>query len=238
MDTVKRLSFVRKIHGLYKNIEGGSTILWTEQINMYIDGVGFEYKRNPYELSKTPTAREWRLQNEGLRRGCTTKGKKEGSTQVKFMVGISYKRGIVLCEPITERMNAKYFANMIREKFPTSLGPGTKTNELMRILQDGDPTQNSKKAMQAFVSIGTTIFSIPPRSPDLNPIENLFNSIRRNLREEAHNKRITEESMEEFTARVVHTLKLYDPQKVDDIIDSMPKRLKLIEKVRGQRIKY
>ena len=82
----KRLEFVRKIKRVYKN---GSMFLWNKQISMYIDAVGYEYKSNPFEHSKTPAAREWRLKNEVLLIGCTTKGKKEGATQVKFMVGIS-----------------------------------------------------------------------------------------------------------------------------------------------------
>ena len=58
------------------------------------------------------------------------------------------------------------------------------------VLQDVDPTQNSIKATGTFLSIGTTIFSIPPWSPrsDLNPIENLFNLIQRSLAEEADKK--------------------------------------------------
>ena len=41
-------------------------------------------------------------------------------------------------------------------------------------LQDGDPSQNSKLSKQALKSIGTTKFDIAPRSPDLNPIENVY----------------------------------------------------------------
>ena len=179
-DIRKRLRFVRKIRRLYKYHENQSLVLWTKQISMYLDGVGFEYKSNPYEHSKTPGAREWRLRNEGLKRGCTTKGSKEGTTKVRFIVGISYKNGVVLCEPITERFKGPYFAKMIRRKFPNAL---RKTNnpQAKRILQDGDPTQNSKKAMKAFKRIGASVFNIPARSPDLNPIENLFNMVRRKL---------------------------------------------------------
>ena len=73
-DLIKRLRFVRKVKRNFKN---GNLILWTKAISMYVDGVGFEYKKNPYQHSKTPQAREWRRPNEGLRFGCTTKGKKE-----------------------------------------------------------------------------------------------------------------------------------------------------------------
>ena len=48
-------------------------------------------------------------------------------------------------------------------------------------LQDGDPSQNSKLSKQALKSIDTTKFDIPPRSPDLNPIENVFNYVKQQL---------------------------------------------------------
>ena len=32
--------------------------LWTKQINMYLNGVEFEYKRNLYEHAQTPKEQE------------------------------------------------------------------------------------------------------------------------------------------------------------------------------------
>ena len=112
---------------------------------MYLDGVGFEYKQNPYEHSRTPSAREWRLKNEGLKYLCTTKGKIEGATQVKFLVGMSYNKGVILCEHMTQRMNGKYYASIVRRAFPDALKKSI-TPKAKRILMDGDPSQNSKKA--------------------------------------------------------------------------------------------
>ena len=45
-------------------------------------------------------------------------------------------------------------------------------------LQDGDPSQNSAARVAAFQNINSPLLSIPPRSPDLNPIENLFCLVR------------------------------------------------------------
>ena len=38
-------------------------------------------------------------------------------------------------------------------------------------LQDGDPSQNSKSARDAMARCHSEVLKIPPRSPDLNPIE-------------------------------------------------------------------
>ena len=57
-----------------------------------------------------------------------------------------------------------------------------------RLLQDGCPVQNSKKARQALDTVGAIKFRIPPRSPDFNPIENIFNFVKSELRTQAFEK--------------------------------------------------
>ena len=90
------------------------------------------------------------------------------------MVGISYNRGVVICEQYFDKITGTKFAKMVDQKFPQafqlSINPHNKA-----FLQDGDPSQNSKLARDAFENIGAKMVSIPPRSPDLNPIENFFN---------------------------------------------------------------
>ena len=53
-----------------------------------------------------------------------------------------------------------------------------------RILMDGWPRQNSKKTLKALEDIGALVFKIPPRSPDLNPIENFFALVTKTLRKQ------------------------------------------------------
>ena len=49
-------------------------------------------------------------------------------------------------------------------------------------VEDGDPTQNCTNAKEAMSRVCCQLFKIPPRSPDLNPIENLFNVVSQTLR--------------------------------------------------------
>ena len=83
-----------------------------------------------------------------------------------------------------EKLNGKFFADFIKREFPKCFA--NSPNPTGKIfLQDGDPSQNSKAAMAALKKIGGKKFAIPPRSPDLNPIENIFHLVRRQLRYEA-----------------------------------------------------
>ena len=107
----------------------------------------------------------------------------------------------------------------------------------MLFFQDGDPTQNSRKAKKAF-DVGSRMFSIPTRSPDINPIENMFNNVRKKLREDAIEHHIEHESFEEFCNRVKTTPLNFSRDIIDSTIESLPKRMKLIMKGKGHRTIY
>ena len=139
-----RLKYAKRIKRLKLALE-----FWTKGIRFYLDSTGFEYKRNPMDQARALTAWKWGLVNEGTKLGCRSKGKKEGTTQGKFMVAISYNCSVVLCEQLTKRMNGKLFAKLVRHYFPLafnlSINPKSK-----RVLQDDCPIQNSEKAHYAF----------------------------------------------------------------------------------------
>ena len=86
--------------------------------------------------------------------------------------------------------------------------------------------------------LGTRSFYIPARSPDIIPIENLFNQVGRKLTKDALQHQITDQSFEQFPERVKRTLEAYPYGEIDKIIESMDKRMGLVIKAKGQRIKY
>ena len=120
-DLVARRKFCRTI--LKKNLP---PTYWTVAITMYL-GVGFEYKSNPYDHARSLGANEWRLTSEGLSFRCTSKGEKEGKKYAKFMVAISHHVGVVMAEPLTQKMSGAYFASIVTEKFPEVLAATGKT---------------------------------------------------------------------------------------------------------------
>ena len=164
-DLKARLKFAQKVRRKNLGLE-----FWTEGISMYVDACGFEYKSNPYATARSPRAREWRKRCERLNIYCTAKGSKEGSTQIKFMVGIGHGAGVVFCDEVTTRLTGEQYDTMIHKEFLPAIAK-TKNAKGKRILQDGDPAQNSQKAKRAMDKEGIKLFSIPARSPDLNPIE-------------------------------------------------------------------
>jgi hypothetical protein len=89
------------------------------------------------------------------------------------MVAISYDKGVVICKAY-DKLDGRYFANFIDENFESMFGTADKS--LKRLwLQDGYPSQNSAMARAAMDRANCELLKIPPRSHDLNPIENILN---------------------------------------------------------------
>ena len=49
---------------------------------------------------------------------------------------------------------------------------------------DGCSRQNSNEALKALEGVGALVFKILPRSPDLNPIENVFALVTKTFRKQ------------------------------------------------------
>lgn len=228
-DRKKRTKFCNKV----KNLRCRD--FWKQHVSMYLDGVGFQFKTRPLDQARAPTAREWRLKSEGLK--ITMKGKKEGAVNANFMVGMSYNHGVVMCEQYRGSITGEKMARIINTAIPQALdmsvAPMTR-----RILQDGCPRQNSKTALRAFHQQHIKVFKIPPRSPDLNPIENLFHTVKKRLRRQALDEEIEHETFPEFSTRVRRMLLEFPPEEINKIIESMNKRVDMILKTGGYRTKY
>ena len=203
---------------------------WTEGISFYFDGVGFVHKTNPHNEGRCSGARNWRKASEGL--VYTSKGKKEGSggRTANFFVAIAFDRGVICCEQyhatLTGHMFAEFFTDHFSSVFKNSANPRGKL-----FLQDGDPRQCSKVARQAMDHLGCRMFSIPPRSPDINPIENIFHLVRKQLRDDALRNKITKESFAAFSERIKRTMENFPVETINKTINSMRKRMELIIKV-------
>ncbi|XP_028408796.1 uncharacterized protein LOC114531371 [Dendronephthya gigantea] len=159
--------------------------VWEKKIAFYLDGVSFTHKTNPAHEAKAPKGHIWRRANEGLNRGCTAKGSQEGSggRLVKMMVAISHETGVVLCDQY-DKLDGTYFKNLVLRKF-RKMFRNAKKGRSRLWLQDGDPSQNSAAAKMAMKSVGAKLLAIPPHSPDINPIENLFHLIKWQLNDNA-----------------------------------------------------
>ena len=87
-------------------------------------------------------------------------------------------------------------------------------------------------------AIKTTVETLPPASPDLNPIENTFHLIGKKLRKDALELNLEKETYEQFCARAKKTTLEFDSGIIDKTIASMPKRIKAVIEKKGLSTKY
>ena len=230
-DLQQRLKFA-------KNTAKVPADFWTSKICFYLDGVSFYYKRNPAGQARSPKGCIWRKANEGIQFGCTAKGRKEGTggKTLKLFVSISYQKGVISCDPY-ENLNGQTFCKYVKDN-STQLFTKADKSPSRLWLQDGDPSQNAASVKRMLKKIKANLFSIPARSPDLNPIENLFHLIRKKLDKQAIERNIVKESFAQFQDRVIETFFAFSPSVIDNIIDSMNSRIRSIIDRKGQRLKY
>lgn len=211
---------------------------WKEDIAFYLDGVSFVHKRNPLNNSASPKARVWRKQGEGLQ--ITAKGSKDlaGGRRLHLLVAIAHGKGMILKEPY-EKMNGRFFSQFIKDHFNLCFAAaGPKRNRQRLFVMDNDPSQNSRPACQAMDEVEAKLHKIPPRSPDLNPIENIFHVLRKLLDDEAMSCNITHETFDQFKGRVLRTLESIDIKLIDRTIESMSRRIDAVFASKGGRSNY
>ena len=229
-----RTSYARKM----KLILQSEPDFYTNHLAFYLDGVSFIHKNDPRKAAIQPKSRVWRRRGEGL--SFTAKGSKSlaGGRRLHIIAAIASQKGVILRKDY-EKMDGGFFAKFIREHFNLCFGKaGPKAYGKRSFLMDNDPSQTSKKAMSALSEIECDLHEILPRSPDLNPIENVFNLVKKTLEKQAIERNITKESFNEFKARVFRCFDILNVATIDRTIESMPKRIERILKSKGKRIKY
>ena len=103
---------------------------------------------------------------------------------------------------------------------------------------DNDPSQTSAKVMAAVEDMGYTMQKIPARSPDLNPIENVFHIVRKRINAHIIQNNVTYQTWEEFEQMIKYNIWSTPRNVIDRTIASMHKRLTEIVKTNGRRTKY
>lgn len=136
-------------------------------------------------------------------------------------------------------MSGEFFSGFFRNYLNITFGKaGPKANGKRLFVMDNDPSQTSNKAFLALNEIEAELHRLPARSPDLNPIENVFHVLKRRLEHEAQEMTITTESFQHFKERVLRCCEDIDVATIDRTIASLPKRINSVIKTKGTRTKY
>ena len=122
---------------------------------MYLDGVAYQHKYNPFDDAKSVKSMTCRLGSEGIDRLCTAKGShtKNGGRIAHFIMTRAFNKEVILCEQYFGKISTEIFANFIHKHFKETFEKINNPKEKL-FLQDGHPSQNSRKANNDMYIVG------------------------------------------------------------------------------------
>uniref|UniRef100_A0A9J7XDV8 Tc1-like transposase DDE domain-containing protein n=1 Tax=Cyprinus carpio carpio TaxID=630221 RepID=A0A9J7XDV8_CYPCA len=94
------------------------------------------------------------------------------------------------------------------------------------------PAHSAKTTGKWFTDQGITVLNWPANSPDLNPIENLWDIVKRKLRDTRPN------TLDELKAAIEASWASITPQQCHRLIASMPRRIEAVISAKGFPTKY
>ena len=139
--------------------------------------------------------------------------------------------GIGRLQKIKTRMDSKLYVNILETNlFQSAQDMGIKDNFIFQ--SDNDPKHTSKYTNAWIRQKDIETLEWPAQSPDLNIIEHLWEFVDRNI---PSNKR---KSMVIFKNAIFENWKNIPQQLIDNLVESVPKRLQAVIDANGMNTKY
>ena len=209
----QRLDFARKYQ--HWTVEDWKRVVWSDETK--INRLGSD-------------GREWVWKTPG---GVMTEQHIKGT--VKFgggslmMWGCMTALGVGYACRIDGRMDAELYKNILGDEFLQSLEYyGMDVNKII-FQQDNDPKHTSHTAQKWFENNGVEVLDWPAQSPDLNPIEHLWQHLKRQLAKYENSP----VSIYELWERVETEWNNIPPQICLDLIATMPRCVDAVLKAKG-----
>jgi transposase len=142
--------------------------------------------------------------------------------------------GVGYATKIDGTMDGDLYISIMEDELQDSIEFWGKTKEDIIFQQDNDPKHTCKKARKWFQDHDLTVLQWPAQSPDLNPIEHLWQHLKRKLGEyETQPKGVLE-----LWERVEKTWEEIPAEICQNLIQSMPNRIQAVLKAKGGHTKY
>src|SRR6266481_926630 len=135
---------------------------------------------------------------------------------------------------IEGRMDGDLFIQIMDDELQESLAHYSKSPQDIIFQQDNGPKHTCKKAQEWFKNHGFTLLQWPVQSPDLNPIEHLWEHIKRRL----GGYETPPGGMLELWERVEAEWDKIPAEVCQNLIESMPRRIEAVLKAKGGHTKY
>ena len=215
----KRLEFATK----YGNWEYSDweNIIWTDESS-------FKLFRADGKL------RVWRESKEKYLPECTAKTVKWGGGSAMIW-GCFFADKLGPCYPITGTLNSeKYIQNILKPFYSNFFLENLGTHPKLIFQQDNAPCHTSVKTRHWFGSKRMITLQWPPQSPDLSPIENVWQIMKRQI----NMRPVAPRNIQELQEVLMEEWSKIPPEKLRNLLSSLPRRLKDVKMLKGFPTKY
>lgn len=131
-------------------------------------------------------------------------------------------------------MNAEQYCEILEHGLDESFEKLEMTEGKRIFQQDNDPKHTSKRADQWFSDNDIEVMEWPAQSPDLNPIEHLWVHIKRQM----NTYETPPKGVFELWERLAAEWNKIPPETCQNLIESMPRRMKAVIEAKGGHTKY
>jgi transposase len=175
-------------------------------------------------------AKVWRKPGQELQEDCVQKTVKHGggSVMVWGAMGAGGVGELVFIDGI---MNATMYRSILENNLDRSAARvGLSAGWIFQ--HDNDPKHTARCVKSFLAESGREVMPWPAQSPDLNPIEHLWEELgRRMSKHEVRTK-------DELKARLIEEWNLIEPNVCQNLVASMPRRLAAVIVAKGGNTKY
>jgi hypothetical protein len=213
-----RLAFALKHK--YWTVEDWTRVIWSDETK--INRIGSDGRKYVWKLSGQP------LQNKEVQ-GTVKFGR--GSLMVW---GCMSWNGVGILAEVEGRMNAEQYVSILEDNLlPTMENSGISEKSII-FQQDNDPKHTSKRAKKWLESQGIKLLDWPAQSPDLNPIEHLWQILKKKL----NSYSTPSKGVWELWERIEVEWGKIEVEECQGLIESMPRRLEAVIRAKEGHTKY
>ena len=174
----------------------------------------------------------WRQPEEKFDVNCLIPTHKSGQDGI-MVGGCFYRNGLGPLVRLDGKVNSRDYINLLRDNLLPYLDT-LENKENLIFQEDNAPIHTSRLSKEWKARNNVTTLPWPPQSPDLNPIEHLWDVLERKIR--AHNP--LPKNKEELWQILQEEWSQINNNVIQSLVDSMPRRVTAVIDNKGHPTKY
>lgn len=211
----KRLKYANDM--LQKPLDYWDTVIWSDESKFTV-------------FPSNGRVMVWRNTEEAFDPKCIAPTVKHGGASV-MVWGCFTRRGVGKLHILDRTMDRFYYREILEKNLLPSIGAFGFSNGFA-FMHDNDPKHTAGIVKDWLIRKGISVLPWPPYSPDLNPIEHLWEELERRLKKR-HPK-----NKQELVNVLMDEWSKIDLSVLHKLVDSVPNRLYECVRVKGYPTKY